>query len=111
MDAGVPDDPLGFIKRCLRERKLRWSYHIDQRLPGRDLTREDILSAVDSLEIIEEYPEDKYLPSYLLLGAVRQQPLHLLAAADVAGDIIRIVTAYKPDPREWDGSYRRRLPK
>src|SRR5712691_1644505 len=62
----LPDDPLEFIQRCLRERKVYWTYHVNMRLPGRYISREQILGAVDSYAIVEAYPEDKYLPSYLL---------------------------------------------
>jgi hypothetical protein len=63
----VFDDPVGFIRRCVRERKIHWTYHVNMRLAGRYLTRDEILDAVDSYEIIEPYPEDKYLPRRLSL--------------------------------------------
>ncbi len=64
----------------------------------------DILSAVDGYAIIEEYPEDKYLPSYLILAA----GFHVLFATDVEDDNVRLVTAYRPDPEEWKRGYARR---
>ncbi|MBI4473184.1 MAG: DUF4258 domain-containing protein [Acidobacteria bacterium] len=95
----VPDDPLGFIQRCVRERKIHWTYHVNMRLAGRYLTRDEILQAVDSYEIIESYPEDKYLPSYLVLAAAS---FHVHFATDVEGDNVRIITVYWPDPDEWE---------
>ena len=59
----IPDDTIVFISRCVRERKIHWTYHVNMRLAGRFLTRAEILDAVDSYEIVESYPEDKYLPS------------------------------------------------
>jgi hypothetical protein len=38
------------------------------RLGRRFIARETIIQAAESYEIVEEYPEDKYFPSYLLLG-------------------------------------------
>lgn len=79
------------------------------RLAGRYLARDEILDAVDSYEIIEPYPEDKYLPSYLVLAATS---FHVQFATDVAGDSVRIVTAYRPDPNEWESDLKtRRSPK
>jgi hypothetical protein len=49
----VPDDALEFIKRCVRERKVYWTYHVNMRLAGRYLTRDEIFGAVDSYEIVE----------------------------------------------------------
>jgi hypothetical protein len=65
-------------------------------------TRDEIFEAVDTYEIIEANPQDKYLPSYLVLARHGGSPFHALFAADVEGDHVRIVTAYRPDPAEWD---------
>jgi len=99
------EDPLQFIKRCLRERKILWTYHVNMRLERRHITRDEILDAVDSYEIIEAYPEDKYLPSYLILGA---ESFHVLFAVDLEGDSVRVVTSYRPDPHEWEPGFRTR---
>jgi hypothetical protein len=105
----LADDPLEFIRRCVRDRKIHWTYHVNMRLAGRFLTRDEILDAVDSYEIIESYPEDKYPPSYLVLAAAT---FHAQFATDVAGDNVRIVTAYRPDPTEWESDLKtRRTPK
>jgi hypothetical protein len=104
----LPDDPLQFIQRCIRERKLYWTYHVNMRLPGRYISREQILGAVDSYEIIESYPEDKYLPSYLLLATSPAVSFHALFAVDVEGDNVRVVTAYRPSPDEWEADLKTR---
>jgi hypothetical protein len=104
----IPDDPLLFIRRCVRERKIYWTYHVNMRLAGRFLTRDELLNAVDSYEIIESYPGDKYLPSYLVLAATSS---HVQFATDVEGDNVRIVTAYRPDPNEWESDLKTRRSK
>jgi hypothetical protein len=38
------------------------------RLQERRLTRGMLREAVDTLEIVEEYPRDKYLPNFLMRG-------------------------------------------
>jgi hypothetical protein len=43
-----------------------WTYHVNMRLQGRFISREEILDSVSEYQIIEEYPADKYLPSYLI---------------------------------------------
>ena len=58
--------------------------------------------------IIEDYPDDKYSPSCLLLGFTRAgRPLHMqVSLADT--DLVKIVTLYEPDGGEWvDYSVRR----
>jgi hypothetical protein len=103
--AEAPSDPLAFIRRCVRERKMLWTYHVNMRLERRHITRAEIIGAVDSYAIVEAYPEDKYLPSYLILA---DDAFHVLFAADVAEDNVRVVTAYRPDPEEWEPDLRRR---
>jgi len=44
----VPDDPLTFIRQCVRNRRVLWTYHVNMRLHGRYITRHEILEAVDS---------------------------------------------------------------
>ena len=104
----VPEDPLGFITRCLKERKIIWTYHVNMRIEGRGLSRVDILGAIDTLEVIEEYPDDKYLPSYLLYGIIVRGVFHIQIAVDLVGDNVRIVTVYWPDSAEWEESLKRR---
>jgi len=107
-----PDDPLDFIKRCVKDRKINWTFHVNMRLRGRYIPRRMILESVESFEIIEAYPEDKYLPSYLAFSRHGDYAFHVLFAVDVAGENVRIITAYRPNPEEWeeDLKTRRRLP-
>src|SRR5437016_1413080 len=44
----IPDDPLSFIQRCVRKRSVFWTYHVNMRLEGRSIPRQEILDAVDS---------------------------------------------------------------
>ena len=60
------------------------------------------MTALDSYEIVEAYPEDKYFPSYLLLGRHGADAFHVLVGTDVEGQNVRIVTAYYPSPEEWE---------
>jgi len=71
------------------------------RLEGRYIPRHEILGAVESFQIIEAYPEDKYLPSYLVLAMGEKLAFHVLIAVDFEGDNVRIVTAYRPSQEHW----------
>ena len=104
----IPDEPLGFIRRCLADGRIYWTYHVNMRLLARGIGRNDIMRAASVLQLVESYPDDKYLPSYLLLAQASPGPLHLLCAVDVEGGNIRIVTAYRPDPEEWEDDMTKR---
>jgi hypothetical protein len=71
------------------------------RLGQRFIARETIIAA-ESYEIVEAYPDDKYFPSYLLLGRQGEGAFHALFGADVDGQNVRVVTAYYPSPEEWE---------
>lgn len=111
-DRKLPADPLRFIQECVRDRRVLWTYHVNMRLRGRFIRRETVLDAVESYEIIEAYPEDKYLPSYLVLGRSAGEAFHVLFAADVEGENVRVVTAYRPSEAEWEDDWKtRRTPR
>jgi hypothetical protein len=99
---------LTFIKDCVRWRQILWTYHVNMGLARRFITREAVTAAVETYELVEAYPDDKYLPSHLLLAHEDQDAFHVLFAADAAGGNVRIVTAYRPSPNEWEGHHKRR---
>ncbi|MGE3540640.1 MAG: DUF4258 domain-containing protein [Candidatus Tectimicrobiota bacterium] len=105
----LPEDPLAFIQTCIRQRSIFWTYHVNMRLQRRSIARQAILDAIDTYEVIEAYPEDKYFPSYLVLARYQEEWFHILCATDVQRSNVRIVTAYRPSPDEWesDGKTRR----
>lgn len=55
------------------------------RLGQRFIARETIIRAADTYEIVEAYPDDKYFPSYLLLGREGADGFHVLFGADMEG--------------------------
>lgn len=69
------------------------------RLAGRFIPREAILAAVITF------------PSYLVLARHGSDAFHVLFAADVEGDNVRVVTSYRPDPGEWQADLKARRPK
>lgn len=66
------------------------------------------MEAGKTAKIIEEYPDDKYSPSYLLLGFTKEaRPLHMqVSCAETS--LVKLITLYEPDPAEWLDSEIRR---
>lgn len=104
----MPHNAVDFIRRCIDEGKIFWTYHVNMRLQERTICRDEISAATDSYEIIESYPRDRHLPSCLVLAAAPGGPLHIVFALDVEDDNVRIVTAYRPDPLAWSNDFRKR---
>jgi len=81
---------------------------VNLRLKGRFVPRQTILDSVDSYELVESYPDDKYLPSYLVLARQGTDAIHVLFATDVDKDNVRVVTAYRPSADEWEDDLKTR---
>lgn len=58
-------------------------------------------------EIIEEYPEDYPYPSRLILGmTIKYRFLHV--AVGIGERKIWLITAYEPDPGQWEDGFKKR---
>ena len=110
-ESRLPEDTIGFIRERVRRGRILWTYHVNMRLAGRFIPREAILAAADTYQLVEAYPDDKYLPSYLIVARHGPEAFHVLFAADVEGDNVRVVTSYRPDPGEWQADFKTRRPK
>jgi hypothetical protein len=97
---------LAIIRSCVTQRKILWTYHVNMRLKGRFISRYALLISSPDYEIIEEYPDDKYLPSYLVRSEYEGNVLHILFAVDVKADNIRTITAYRSNLEEWEDGFR-----
>lgn len=99
--------PLADIRRQLSEGGFEFSRHAFRRAVERNISEEEIRAAGAQAELIEDYPDDKYSPSGLLLGfTAAGRPLHFqVSYADT--EMTKIITIYEPDPAEWE-NYRKR---
>lgn len=98
------------ISSMLQAGHFEFSRHAFQRAVERNISEGDIREASSKLEIIEEYPDDKYSPSCLLLGfTFVGRPLHMQVC--YTGDrMLKFITLYEPKPGEWINHRVRRLP-
>jgi hypothetical protein len=91
----------------IKDRKIKWRGHASKRAIERNIFSDDVLQAIVSGEIIEEYPEDFPFPSCLVLGYTKdKRPLHIVSA--VGQDYIWIITVYIPDLKKWSNNYTKR---
>lgn len=98
------------IWRCLVN--CRFTDHARREMetePLGSIHTKEILQALDSSEIIEEYPEDKPYPSFLILGrTVAGRPIHIVCAPVLFEERLIIITTYQPDPNRWEPDFRGR---
>ena len=101
-------NPLEFIKSCISRRSILWTYHVNMRLKERFIPREAVLFSIDTYEIIESYPDDKYLPSFLMWAQYGKDIIHIHIATDFKNEMVRIITAYKPTLEKWAKGFKQR---
>lgn len=91
-------------------REIRFSGHATRRMFARGLATDNVITVVRDGRRIIEYPDDSPYPSVLLLGFVRDRPLHVVVAVDSALGVCYVVTAYEPDPELWEPDFTTRRP-
>ncbi len=88
--------------------KYEFSRHAFRRVVERNIGELEIREAGARAEEIENYPQDKYSPSALLLGFTRAgRALHFQVSL-AESDKTKIITIYEPDPNEWINHRKRR---
>jgi hypothetical protein len=99
---------LAEIQTQLVTGQFEFSRHAFRRAIERNISETEIRHAGGAARIIEDYADDKYAPSCLLLGFTdKGRPLHLqVSRADT--ELIRIITLYEPDHAEWYNYVERR---
>lgn len=86
---------------------IRWTTHVLKRLMQRGIRQADVIQAINSGEIIEQYPDDYPHPSCLLLGTTATgDTLHVVCG--LSKDEAWMITAYYPDPDEWETDWKTR---
>jgi hypothetical protein len=92
---------LSQIQQQLTAGRFEFSRHAFRRVIERNISEHEIREAGAKAEIIEDYPEDKYSPSALLLGfTATGRPLHFQVSF-VETPLTKIITIYEPDEAEW----------
>ena len=93
------------IKQWIQKKQYLIAYHAKLRLVERFITTIEMENAIINDEIIEEYPGDEPCPSVLILGFIKNKPLHIVIG--MCEDHLRIITVYIPTKEKWI-KYRKR---
>ena len=90
------------IQSKILQRQYEFSKHAVDQSIIRDISVAEMEEAISGrCEIIEDYPDDKYGPSCLILGFTKAgQALHLQCSYP-SRPLIKIITLYEPDPDLW----------
>ena len=100
--------PIEQIKELLSNEKFVMSKHAFLRAIERKIQIEEICEIGSNAIIIEEYPDDKYSPSCLVLGYTKNFcPLHIQITID-SSKLLKIITIYEPEENLWLSDMKRR---
>lgn len=89
------------LRSKFSQEKYEFSKHAVDQTILREISVSEIGEAVSAGEIIEDYPEDKYGPSCLVLGFTKQnRPIHIHCSYP-SRSFVKVITVYEPDPEQW----------
>jgi hypothetical protein len=90
------------IRVKIAARQYEFSKHAVDQTIIRGICVSELEEAISNRsEVIEDYPEDKYGPSCLVLGFTGAgRPVHVHCSYPTR-PLVKIVTVYEPDPELW----------
>ncbi|MEG4318905.1 MULTISPECIES: DUF4258 domain-containing protein [unclassified Microcoleus] len=89
------------IRNKIVQSQFEFSQHALNQSIVRQIGVQELREAIASGEIIEDYPDDKYGPSCLILGfTLAARPLHIQCSYP-SRPLIKIITLYEPNPELW----------
>lgn len=90
------------IRKKISTNEFEFSKHaVDQSIIRRISVQEVREAVMRNSELIEDYPDDKYGPSCLILGFTEgNRPLHIQCSYS-SRPVIKIITIYEPNPENW----------
>lgn len=95
------------LKQMNRPEKIALTKHARERLAERNITVDDVVKGIETGEIIKQYEDDKPLPSCLILGfSVNNKYIHIVLSNDE--EYIYLITAYYPNPEQWEDDFKTR---
>ena len=99
---------LEHIRAAFAAGRFDFTEHAAERVAERNISESEIREAGSLAITIEEYPDDKYGPTRLLLGfTIVGRALHI-QVTEFPSPLVRIITLYEPDPAEWEDYQRRK---
>lgn len=95
--------------RAAAQRRILFLPHAVRQMtrPNRMISPAEIETAINTGELVEDYPEDVRGHSCLLLGSGDGgRPIHVVCAPKP--DYLAIITAYIPHPDQWSDDFNER---
>ena len=90
------------IRTKFKRRQYEFSKHAVDQSIIRDISVTEVEDSITNRsEVIEDYPDDNYGPSCLILGYTKMgRPLHVQCSYP-SRTLVKIIILYEPDPDLW----------
>lgn len=94
-------DIIAKIREKFVNEQFEFSRHALDRSTLRGISVQEIREAIQQSELLEDYPNDKYGPSCLVLGFTENRRALHVQCSYPSRPLVKIITVYEPDPQEW----------
>ena len=89
------------VRKLCTDDTIFLTQHLQLRMRKRGILYDDMVRAILSGEIIEQYPTDYPYPSCLVLGTtLNGSYLHVVCG--IGNGLLWIITTYHPDSSKWE---------
>ncbi len=88
------------IQQQLQAGDFEFTRHAFKRAIDRNISEQEIREIGENVEVIEDYPDDKYSPSSLFLGLTKDNRMLHIQVSRMESDKTKIITLYEPDEDE-----------
>jgi len=96
------------IREKVSANAFEFSQHAVDQIILRRISVQEIREAIATGKVIEDYPDDKYGASCLVLGFAANARVVHVQCSYPSRPLIKIITAYEPNPNEWIGYEKRK---
>ena len=88
----------GLIQQKILAGSFEFTEHAVDQTIRRQMLFDEVLHAIAAGEVIEDYPNDRYGPSCLILGQTSMgRPLHVYCSYGMRA-LVKVITVYYPKP-------------
>jgi len=93
------------IQTKIANEQFELSKHAVDQSIIRQIPLHEIVEAIANGQIIEDYPNDKYAPSYLICGVTETGRTIHIQSSHPSRPLVKIITVYEPDPNKWNNDF------
>ena len=96
------------IRKKIKQSNFELSKHAVDQSIIRKIKIAEIKEAIFQGQIIEDYPDDKYGASCLIVGlTIANRPIHIQCSYP-SRPLIKIITIYQPSSQLWNNNFTKR---